>query len=198
MQKRLYTVICTISIVSSAFMSCNKPVKKKVDEFRQELAMPDFTFIKAPDSTIVQSSEIDKSGLVVVKYFSPNCNHCQNEAEDMVRYKDSLKNIRTIWMAGDWFSLDQITGFREEYKLDELNPIGVGQNFKGDLIMFYNLRSVPYAAVYKDNQFIKDFRGRFDVRDLVKINNGTYEIQPKDTIIKYMTKPNPGYTKPKG
>lgn len=197
MLKRFYTIISAIIVVGTAYTSCNKPVQKKTNEFRQELSMPDFTLIKAPDSTIVKSSDIDKSGLVVIKYFSPNCKHCQNEAEDMVRYKDSLKNIKTIWMAGDWFSLEQINGFREKYKLDELNPISIGQNYKGDLIMFYDLKSVPYAAVYKDNQFIKDFRSKFNVRDLIKINNGSYKIRPKDSIIRYMKKPNPGYTKPK-
>ncbi len=142
----------------------------------EDSAIPDFILSTIKDSTDFRSTSLSKNGIVLIKYFSPDCDHCQEEAEMFVSKKDSLQNVETIWVSGSWASLKMITEFAEEYQLEKLSPIAIGKETEGDrLLTFYKLTGVPFAAVYKDNQLIKEYRGSLDFSELIAINNGTFK-----------------------
>lgn len=187
-------------LVATMIVSCKKETPKKetpkeeivVEKFHEDLAMPEFTLIKIPDSTILKSSEIDKTGLVMLKYFSPDCDHCQNEAQAYTSIKDSLPNIKSIWMAGDWASLEQIKDFASLYGIDQIGAIAIGKNDKSSLIPYYDIKAVPFSAIYKDNQLIKEFRGTSNYNILKAINDDKAVIPSQEEMLKIVSK----YRKP--
>lgn len=186
MKISIKSIIPALLVVVTVY-SCAKSGEKKkpVDsDFRQELAMPEFTLISIKDSTVIPSSEIDKEGYILLKYFSPDCEHCQKEAEFYLKRKDSFTNIRTLWMSGDWATLAEIKKFVEDYKIDQTNPVAIGKEHKSTLIQYYDLKGVPYAAVYKDNQLVQEFRRSFNYSILTRMNRGTFKPQPKDSMTK--------------
>ena len=158
--------------------------KEANDSFVEALAMPDFRLATMQDSTMVLSKDIPKEGLVVLKYFSPNCHHCKDEAKMYLSKMDSLRNIKTIWMSGDWAKLEYIQIFAEDYQIEQLNPIHIGKDVGSNLVLYFDFQTVPFAAVYKDNQLIKEYRGDLDFDELIDMNYGRYTPQPKDSILK--------------
>lgn len=151
-----------------------KPEVKR--EFKTDLAMPDFNIASVDDSTVLASKNINKKGLLLLKYFSPDCDHCQEEAKIYFSKKDSLKNIKTVWISGDWANLKMVSEFAEKYKIEELNPIAVGKENGNALLSHFDITGVPFAAVYHRNQLIKEYRGEIDFEELIKINNGEFDL----------------------
>ena len=94
----------------------NKTTIKKdkvevADNFKKDLVIPNFTISTIKDSTDFNSKDIKKDGLILIKYFSPDCDNCQEEAEIYHSKKDSLKNIRIIWISGEWAQMKAIEEF---------------------------------------------------------------------------------------
>jgi len=174
--------IIFLLFISIFIVSCTQ--KKKEEPFVAELALPQFQLATVIDSTMVLSQDIPTEGLVIIKYFTPDCNHCQEEVTTYFSKKDSLSNIKTLWMSGDWATLEDIQLFAEVYKLKQLNPIYIGKDVGSNLVLYYDLKTVPFAVVYKDNQLIKEYRGDLDFDELIDINYGKYVPEPKDSILK--------------
>ena len=182
-------IVLLIGFTLANCSDAKKTTKKEIPaKFIKELSMPEFTLIRVPDSSSIESKDIPKEGIVLLKYFSPDCNHCQDEALAYAAKKDSLSNIKTLWMSGDWANLKQIQEFSDTYKIDQTHPIAVGKNHKSSLILYYNITGVPFAAVYKDNQLIQQYKGDVDFKELIAINNGTFVPQPTDSLLKFVQK----------
>jgi hypothetical protein len=196
MIKNISLRLGAIILMSLILLSCNEnPKKEKIVEepFREKLAFPSFVLAKMQDSSFVGNNSIPKKGIVMLKYFSPDCDHCQEEATLYVSKKDSLQNIQTVWMSGEWANLADIQLFAETYKLNEVHPLFVGKDMGSNLLLYYDIKGVPFSVVYKDNQLIREYRGDLNFDELIEINNGTYVPQPKDTLIKNMKIPVKGY-----
>ena len=65
--------------------------------------------------------------LFSLNIFSPDCDHCQEEAEIHLSKKDSLQNVKIIWVSGDWAELKMIKEFAENYQLKQLDLIAIGK-----------------------------------------------------------------------
>lgn len=175
-----------IALLITAVFGCSqKPsdsttTKEAVADFNEALAIPFFNISTIDDSTGFNRQDLDTNGIILIKYFSPDCEHCQEEAHAFFSKKDSLQNIRTIWTSGDWAQLKMVREFAEKYQLEQLDPIAIGKETANDLVVHYGFSGVPFTAVYKDNQLIKEYRGDVDFRELIAINNGTYK--PKQDI----------------
>ena len=181
MKTNLKRLSLIITMTLTIFYSCDKK-----PEFVQELALPEFTLISMPDSTIVKSSELDMKGVIMLKYFSPDCDHCQDEARAYLSKVEEFSNVKTLWMCGDWASLQQIENFTNTYGLYRTRPIGIGKNDKSSLIPYYKIDGVPYTAIYKDNQLIQVYQNGIDYKELKTINDGSFVPQPKDTLLKFI------------
>ena len=170
----LAVIIVTIVAISGCQPAKEKEETKEeapVVIFVDSLAIPDFTMATIADSTVFSSSSIPKKGLVLIKYFSPDCDHCQAEAELYFSKKDSLQNIKTIWLSGAWAELDMIKEFSEKYQLDQLNPIAIGKEPENQLLVHYEITGTPYSLIYEDNQLITKYDGDVNFDELIYINN---------------------------
>ncbi len=173
---RMIIYLLTVTI----FSGCNNrtTTAEKTEEpieLDSTLMLPDFTISTVEDSTIFSSSSISKEGIILLKYFSPDCNHCQDEAEIYVSKKDSLMNIRTIWISGNWAPLDSIRKFVETYQLAQVSPIVIGKEANNYLLSNYKIRRIPYNLVFIDNQLIKEY-SKLDFNELIAINNGDFVL----------------------
>lgn len=186
-----------ILILSIIILSCHGSKDKPNAEnkittvFNSDLAMPDFMISTIKDSSDFKSADIQKDGIILLKYFSPDCENCQEEAELYFSKKDSLKNVRTIWISGEWAELSMIREFAENYKLKELNPIVIGKETDRFLISHYDFSGIPFAAVYKDNQLIKTYTGSLDFGELITINDGKFIPEPLDLEKQKEKSPSP-------
>ena len=174
--KKIIVAMLMAVVIAMAFVSCGQSNSNKQAEvvLDSALMLPDFVLATFEDSTEWSSDNLSKEGILLIKYFNPDCNHCQDEAKLYLSKKDSLQNIKTVWVAGDWTPLELVRSFVDEYQLAELNPIVIGKEPENALLVHYGFSGLPFTAIYKDNQLIKEYTGELDWDELMAINNGTY------------------------
>ena len=171
----MFLVLFTTTFFSSYSQQSIANTEKKANS-----AIPDFTSFTIKDSTEFSSKSLPKKGILLIKYFSEDCSHCQDEAKLFLSKKENIKNIKTIWISGSWAELKRIEAFAEKYKLAALNPIAIGKETGSFLLSYYKITGLPYAAVYKDNKLIKEYTGEVDFEELIAISNGKYKPKKKN------------------
>ena len=137
--------------------------------------MPEFTLYQIGDSSEFKSTTIKKKGILLIKIFSPDCEHCQEEAKKYVALKDSLKNIRTVWVATPWSKMETIEAFAEDYDLAQLNPLAIGKENGFLLQKHFKVKGFPFAALYIHDQLVIAQQGALDFEELIAIANGVYD-----------------------
>ena len=173
--KKIIVAMLMAVVIAMAFVSCGQSsTSSEKVVLDSALMLPDFVLATFEDSTEWSSDNLSKEGILLIKYFNPDCNHCQDEAKLYLSKKDSLQNIKTVWVAGDWTPLELVRSFVDEYQLAELNPIVIGKEPENALLVHYGFSGLPFTAIYKDNQLIKEYTGELDWDELMAINNGTY------------------------
>ncbi|MEM1002099.1 MAG: hypothetical protein AAGH46_05580 [Bacteroidota bacterium] len=140
-----------------------------------DIAIPDFKIATINDSTLFSRKDLPKEGLLLIKYFSPDCGHCQEEAKLFLSKKKKIKNIHTLWISGSWASLEEVKVFAKTYKLHKINPIAIGKEPGSTLLDYYKITGIPFAALFKDSKLIKTWRGEVDFEELIALNNGKIE-----------------------
>jgi thioredoxin-related protein len=94
--------------------------------------------------------------------FSPQCEHCQHETEEMIKHFDWFENT-TIVMA-TMMPFDSMMAFREKYKLADYKNIIVGQDTQYFLPPFFQMGSLPFLAFYdKKGKLISIFEGTMPI-----------------------------------
>jgi len=78
-----------------------------------------------PDSlTHINTKDVREGRPVALLYFSPDCEHCQNEITSILHNMDSLNNVLFYFITND--SLDRIRVFKSTYLLNKYSNITVG------------------------------------------------------------------------
>ncbi|WP_431158083.1 hypothetical protein [Winogradskyella poriferorum] len=178
--KNIGVFLLTFPFLFICCESKNNSLKKDkvVINFNDDLTIPNFIISTIKDSADFNSKTIEKEGLILLKYFSPDCDNCQEEAEIYHSKKDSLKNIRTIWISGEWAQMNSIEEFAKKYRLKELNTIIIGKETSRFLINYYDFSGIPFAALYENNQLIKQYTGSINFEELIDINYGNSKGKP--------------------
>ena len=98
--------------------------------------------------------------------FSPDCDHCQHHAEEMVKKRDEFKNIQIVM--GSMQSISKIKEFYITYQLDKLDNLIIGQDREFILGTYYKMKSLPFLAFYdKKGMLIDVFEGTLPIEKVL-------------------------------
>ena len=101
---------------------------------------------------------LDKKSAVMVMLFSPDCDHCQHETEDLIRNIDKFKKVQIIMAS--LLALEKTIPFIEKYGLEKYKNIKVGFDKGYFLPAFFNVRNLPFLAFYnRKKELISVFQG---------------------------------------
>jgi thiol-disulfide isomerase/thioredoxin len=121
------------------------------------------------DSTSKYSKDnLPASKPVMIMMFSPDCEHCQHEAEELVKNKEAFKNIQVVMATTS--PLWKMKQFISDYKLSEVPGLVVGKDMYYLLPPFYDMRNFPYLAFYnKKGELISSFEGSMAMESILLI-----------------------------
>lgn len=129
-------------------------------------AIPDFKILQT-DSTWFAKKDLPASEYTAIIYFSPECDHCQHEAKEIVQNMDSLKNIFFVWAS--YRSLNDIRSFYQRFKLDLYPNIRAGRDPEYFLPAFFQAQYTPFVALYnKNRQFVKAWGMGVEIPELLE------------------------------
>lgn len=128
---------------------------------------PPFKLLATDSATIFTDKDLKKNKAVFVMVFSPDCDHCQHHAEEMVNKRDEFKDIQVVM--GSMQSLSKIKEFYFTYQLDKLDNLIIGQDREFILGTYYKMKSMPFLAFYnKKGMLIDVFEGALPIEKVLE------------------------------
>jgi len=126
--------------------------------FRKFPQLPPLQLLLGDSTTRYAKADLPKKKKVLVMLFSPDCSHCQHEAEEMVRRREELKDIHVVMVT--MHPLYQMNAFTDKYGLKALEHVVIGRDLYTTLPSFYNIRHLPFHALYdRKGNLITTFEG---------------------------------------
>ncbi|MBS4043578.1 MAG: hypothetical protein KGZ59_07160 [Chitinophagaceae bacterium] len=161
-----------------------QPSKDKDAPYFKHQSYPDIKLILTDSTTIFNKENLPKDKTVALIFFSPDCEHCQHTAQEIVQKMDSLQNIVMVWNGPSYIPLTDTKTFYEKYELNKYPNIIMGKEVAYFMPIFYRIEITPYAAIYKNGSFYTELRNSITVKDLIAISNNTYQIPDYSSDLK--------------
>ncbi|HUR11573.1 MAG TPA: redoxin domain-containing protein [Flavitalea sp.] len=134
-------------------------------------------YLKYPGFPPIQLVQLDNKPLTkkdihanqpsLLFYFSPECEHCQHQVTDMLKKMDALKKVQIVMVTHQ--PAEMLQRFYTDYGLNKYKNIRVARDTKFLLPPFYNIKSLPYQALYnKKGNLITTYEGNVKIETLAK------------------------------
>lgn len=145
---------------------------------QQDSAAPYHRFQGLPPLLLVQvdSSQLTKENIrknhpFMIMYFSPSCEHCQHQIDDMMKRMKDLRKYEIVMVT--YQPMDEMRDFYRNYHIASYPNIKVGRDTKFLLPPFYGIRNLPYMALYdKKGHVITTFEGNVKIDKLLSAFDG--------------------------
>jgi thioredoxin-related protein len=142
------------SIISISAFSQTQPDPP----YKRFPTIPPLKLLLTDSTTVFTDKDLKKNKPVFLILFSPDCEHCQKETEELISKIDSFKNIQIVMAT--FMPVDKIKPFYENYKLDRFSNITVGYDLQHMLTTYYRISFTPFLAFYdKKGDLIDGFQG---------------------------------------
>lgn len=103
-------------------------------------------------------------GKLILIFFNPDCDHCQNEAKAIAENKSLFKEYQLYFVSSD--SVHNIAKFATDYGLNEPN-IHLGRAEPMDVYRAMGpLDAVPAIFIYNNRKKVKEFKGETPLAEL--------------------------------
>ncbi len=127
--------------------------------------VPPFTITKVPDSTKFTKADLIKNKAVLIMVFSPDCDHCKHEVNEIIANIDLFKNIQIVMASSLDFQL--IKTFYETYKIADYPTITMCRDYSYFLGQFFKVKFFPAIFLYnKKGKLIQSFDGSVPVQKI--------------------------------
>ena len=138
--------------------------------------LPPLNLLKVDSATYVTKDQIKKNRQALIMIFSPSCDHCKHQTQDILADMDKFKNIEIVMATLQPF--EEMKEFYEYYRIADHANIKMGRDEKAVLPGFYrDMHSLPYLALYdKKGNLISVFEGNQKVATLLN----AFEKKDKD------------------
>lgn len=137
---------------------------------KEILTIPNVDLLLTDSQTVINTANAKKGKATVFFYFDPNCDHCQQETEDIIANKEILKNANFYFITLD--TLSKARKFLNHYQLYKYPEIILAKDYMYKGMRTFKLKSIPTNFVYnKEHVIVKIFEGSMSVSDLRKVLN---------------------------
>jgi thioredoxin-related protein len=109
------------------------------------------------------------AGPVVLIYFSPDCDHCQDFTKDLLKNSSVVANKQVVMVT--FQSMEMLKPFVSQYSLGTHPNFKVGTEGTSYLVQrYYQIRSFPYIAIYdKKGNLVRTFEGEQPHSEIFKV-----------------------------
>ena len=162
-KKWMLTLLCVAGSLLAMAQAPDTPA------FKKNPVVPSLYLLQADSTTFTQGDVKHEPTLIM--YFSPTCDHCVHQWEDMVKNKEALQHIQIIMATYQPF--EEMLDFYKKEMIASYPNIKMGRDEKFGLPGFFRMRSLPFQALYdKNGKLITTFEGNVKVEKLLEAFNG--------------------------
>ncbi|MBC7849401.1 MAG: redoxin domain-containing protein [Chitinophagaceae bacterium] len=121
--------------------------------------------LQLPDSSKFLKTDLKKQETIIM-YFSPDCDHCIHQMDDMKKRMKDLQPYQIILVT--YQPMDLLVGFIKKYNLASYPNIKAGRDIKFALPGFYQIKALPYFALYdKKGNLVNTYESNTKVDKLI-------------------------------
>lgn len=157
-------VLATLFLISYHFVSAQMAPAPQATPppadapYQKSPTVPSFQLRAADSVSYVTKDDLKKNHPTLIMYFSPDCEHCKHQTENILADFSKFKDIEIVMATYQPF--DEMKDFIVHYKLTEHSNIKIGRDEKFFLAPFFRIRNLPYLALYdKKGDLITTFEG---------------------------------------
>lgn len=144
--------------------------------FKRFPTIPPFKLLKGDSATYITRDDIKKHHLTLIMCFSPECDHCKHQTEDIINAMDKFKDVEIVMAT--FQPLSEMKEFYRYYKIADYPNIRMGRDDKYILPPFYKIHNLPFLALYdKKGNLITTFEGNQPVNKILKAFNKKVEAE---------------------
>lgn len=129
--------------------------------------LPSIQLYKMEGSNFLTDSITNSKKLLVLNYFNPSCEHCQNMAKEMHAEKKLLDSVR--WVMITAAPKSETKAFYDSMRLNELPNVTVVLDTTYNFIRTFGSAGVPSFYVYRDRKLIRKHNGECSIHYLLGI-----------------------------
>jgi thiol-disulfide isomerase/thioredoxin len=161
-----YYCTCFNNLYQSLKLQAQSPIDNRPNYIKNP-ALPAFKLILT-DSSLFTEKLIPKAEYTCIVYFSPDCGHCQYEADQMIRKMDSLKQVQFIWISYREFN-DIKSIWHGSTNSIYIQISSLGRDPEYIVPAFYQVKFTPFVALYDQNkQFLKAWESGVEMPELLQ------------------------------
>jgi len=132
--------------------------------------LPEVKVLLLDSSTIINTKSVKAGCPIVLMYFSPDCEHCHAETQEILKNMGSLRDVQFFMVTPK--SLAMLKPFYNGYKLGNYKNIKVGKDYQYGFYSNFKPRAIPYIVLYDENRkLVKVFDGTIEAKDLIAAIN---------------------------
>ncbi|HMH21383.1 MAG TPA: thioredoxin-like domain-containing protein [Puia sp.] len=129
--------------------------------------LPSFNLLLVDSTTVLNTSTIPDGKTISLLFFSPDCEHCQEETESIIKNMNSLKNVQFYFVTIDPF--DRLKIFNQYYQLSQYTNIILGRDYTFSFPKYFDIKTTPFLAIYNKHKQLKVvLKGAFKVGRIIE------------------------------
>jgi thiol-disulfide isomerase/thioredoxin len=154
-----------ISIAYLCFSILNK-IKAKEKIAKQINSLPNFSFKKLDNTNYLNKDITNKNGRIIIEYFNPSCEHCQNMAKMLFEKKDEINQTIILMVTSD--QIDNVKQFGFKYHLNAINNVVLLRDPQFQFQKIFGTAFVPSFLIYKNQKLVNKIIGETKFENLFK------------------------------
>lgn len=170
MNLRNLIIYSVLVIILLGFLFFGYTIRNMANEKERIKAMTDFLpsipLRKLDGSILLTDSFRTTSELLVLNYFNPECDHCQNMVQDMFQESTLLKDVN--WLMVTSASRNKTIRFADSMNLIHLPKVIVLNDSAFNFSRAFGTVSVPSFYVYKKGKLIRKNSGECSISYLLQ------------------------------
>lgn len=168
--KYLFVFLAALAIANVANAQQTKEAKaaySDIPPYQRDSTMPHFTLLYK-DSTWLVTTTLPVRNPTVFIFFSPECPHCQHEADSLAKYMGQMKKITFIFTTYTP-TFGEIDSFAVEHHLAGLKNVHFTKDPNYQLGSFYRITMYPFVALYKRGMLVKTWSGHVSPQEIMEM-----------------------------
>lgn len=161
--KKLFLPILLVIISVTGYTQESEPREAPYKRFN---SIPPFKLLLTDSSTYFTKEDLSRKSSVMLMLFSPDCEHCQHEMEQIVQNIKAFDKTQIILATNREFK--DMLRFYNQYDLARFKNIVVGQDVNYIFPVFFDVRNLPFLAFYnRKKELISVFEGAMPIEKMI-------------------------------
>jgi len=134
----------------------------------QHVLLPDFKILLPDGKTNFYTENLSKNKHTIIINFSPECEHCQLQIEELIKHIDQFKKTQIVMATS--LPFEKMKQFYDEFQIAKYPNIIMGQDVLFFFSRYYKNHYLPGIAVYNKKRALLDFYdGGVKTEELIKL-----------------------------